>query len=295
MALIRTLPSKHGQLRCGPRGRQRAFARRKSIKIKTGMKFCALLAACKRKRDAHGKQRAQARMTGGSRASKIQTPNQTASENLVEKNVTPAVVEANRANARKSTGPRTAAGKRNSSRNAMKFGLLTRRIAFEDPQQQKDFEALKSWVWEECAPKGGLEQICVDDIVACLWKLQSTENLTQGTFSTQSKTSSTILKLFMNSSCRFDRPLAGELEQLQSLGGPAVACREIIVSVDGRSTEGKEGSRTDSTENCEKAQMQAKLEPGGDAILRYGAAWRRELYRAMNTFYRLRSRSRRQR
>jgi len=40
--------------------------------------------------------------------------------------------KANRENAKKSTGPKTARGKRNSSFNAMKHGLLAKRIKIED-------------------------------------------------------------------------------------------------------------------------------------------------------------------
>lgn len=41
-------------------------------------------------------------------------------------------LKANRENAKKSTGPKTARGKRNSSFNAMKHGLLAKRIKIED-------------------------------------------------------------------------------------------------------------------------------------------------------------------
>ncbi len=52
----------------------------------------------------------------------------------------PNKVDANRRNAKKSTGPRSAAGKAKSSRNAVKHGLLAGRIVLadhkdEDPQQ----------------------------------------------------------------------------------------------------------------------------------------------------------------
>ena len=54
---------------------------------------------------------------------------------------TPAKVEANRRNARKSTGPRTLVGKARSSKNAVRHGLLSRDVLLpdEDPEQFDTF------------------------------------------------------------------------------------------------------------------------------------------------------------
>ena len=59
---------------------------------------------------------------------------------MAKKDTSPNKIEANRRNAKKSTGPRSAAGKAKSSRNAVKHGLLAGRIVLadnteEDPQQ----------------------------------------------------------------------------------------------------------------------------------------------------------------
>ena len=43
---------------------------------------------------------------------------------MAKKDTSPNKIEANRRNAKKSTGPRSAAGKAKSSRNAVKHGLL---------------------------------------------------------------------------------------------------------------------------------------------------------------------------
>ena len=68
-------------------------------------------------------------------------------------NLTAAQLEARKANARKSTGPRTAAGKRRSSRNARKHGLYSNANFFWDAaialgEDPRDFERLlKGLVW----------------------------------------------------------------------------------------------------------------------------------------------------
>jgi len=83
----------------------------------------------------------------------------------------PARLAANRANAQRSTGPRTAAGREASSQNATRHGLLSRQplLAGEDPA---DLEALTQKLIEALAPEGGVEEMLVDDIVGLFWRLR---------------------------------------------------------------------------------------------------------------------------
>jgi len=66
-----------------------------------------------------------------------------------------AQIQANRLNAQKSTGPRTAVGKERASRNAVKHGLLAREavIRGEDPEE---FERYRQWMLESLAPAGAV-------------------------------------------------------------------------------------------------------------------------------------------
>ena len=70
-------------------------------------------------------------------------------------------VEANRRNARLSTGPRTEHGKRAVARNAIKHGLLARQVvitAGDGEEDLQEFEALLDRIWQECEPVGVLEE-----------------------------------------------------------------------------------------------------------------------------------------
>lgn len=83
-------------------------------------------------------------------------------------------IRANRENARKSTGPKTLRGKKFSSNNAVKHGLLVRRITDfealdEDPQE---YETLLSGLWKQYQPVGKGEEIEVERIALCWWKLK---------------------------------------------------------------------------------------------------------------------------
>lgn len=82
-------------------------------------------------------------------------------------------VEANRRNASKSTGPRTARGRAHSRGNAMKHGLfaMNRSVAaltkWEDPEE---YEALVQCLVESYQPVGTPEEMEVQFIAVCWWK-----------------------------------------------------------------------------------------------------------------------------
>jgi len=78
---------------------------------------------------------------------------------------------ANRGNAQRSTGPRTAAGRQVSSRNATRHGVLARTplLPGEDPAE---LEALSAGLTERLGPEGGVEELLLDELVGVLWRLR---------------------------------------------------------------------------------------------------------------------------
>ncbi len=89
------------------------------------------------------------------------------------KPVSPRRLAANRANARKSTGPRTPRGKAVSSRNARKPGLLARNVVIADDldEAESDFDALLRGLTARLAPDGPFETLLVERIALCYWRL----------------------------------------------------------------------------------------------------------------------------
>ena len=93
---------------------------------------------------------------------------------LIKKNVTTRQKEANRRNSLKSTGPQTAMGKRNASRNALRHSLFAKplketfRLLGEDPA---DFQALVDSFRETFRPEDGFEEMLVEDMAVCRWRL----------------------------------------------------------------------------------------------------------------------------
>jgi len=85
-------------------------------------------------------------------------------------------IEANRMNARKSTGPKSAEGKTKSRMNAFKHGLLAQEVVvrgfgFNDGEQASKFQALHQMYREHLEPVGPLEEMMVERIVTAYWRL----------------------------------------------------------------------------------------------------------------------------
>ena len=84
-------------------------------------------------------------------------------------------IEANRKNAKKSTGPRTPAGKARSASNAFKHGLLAQHILLYDSdpdEKESDFNILYDGLMAELQPRGFQESFLVERIVTCYWRLR---------------------------------------------------------------------------------------------------------------------------
>ena len=79
--------------------------------------------------------------------------------------------EANRRNAKKSTGPKTAAGSSRSRMNALKHGLTASQITLYD-EDPAEFAAFHRGLYEALKPEGVLEEFLVEQIACCGWRMQ---------------------------------------------------------------------------------------------------------------------------
>ena len=78
---------------------------------------------------------------------------------------------ANRANARRSTGPKTPKGKTAVRLNAIRHGLLARDAVLLG-EDSDAFEELRNEVWAELSPVGPIEKLLVERVVNEMWRLQ---------------------------------------------------------------------------------------------------------------------------
>ena len=94
-----------------------------------------------------------------------------------QKSVTPAVRVANKINAQASTGPNTKQGKSNARYNAVRHGILARRVVLETVEQREEFQELLRSCEAEFRPIGLLEKFLVEDVAVAMWKLGIVEEL----------------------------------------------------------------------------------------------------------------------
>ena len=84
-------------------------------------------------------------------------------------------VEASRKNARRSTGPRTPAGKAVVRWNALKHGLLAKEVVIRaggGKESKSEFQNLFAKLTEDLRPEGMLEEVLVEKIAVCYWRLR---------------------------------------------------------------------------------------------------------------------------
>src|SRR4051794_5571318 len=95
-------------------------------------------------------------------------------------------IEANRRNARRSTGPTTEEGKLRSRRNAVRHGLTAETVigALEDAEDYKSFEAAVMADYDaQCA----VERELVLRLASLLWRIRRATTMETGLFEIQAK------------------------------------------------------------------------------------------------------------
>ncbi len=93
-----------------------------------------------------------------------------------------AKLEANRANAQKSTGPRTEQGKARSSQNAIKIGLLSDSLTVQHMERSDDFADRHDELKQHLQPQGPQQAFWVFQIALSQWRLERLARLEAGIF-----------------------------------------------------------------------------------------------------------------
>ena len=87
------------------------------------------------------------------------------------KPISPAKLAANRRNGQKSKGPNTEEGKSRSRWNAVKHGVLSRRLLVLNDDDRQTYALLLENLARDLNPGNALEQILVEKIAMCYWRL----------------------------------------------------------------------------------------------------------------------------
>ena len=84
-------------------------------------------------------------------------------------------IQANRRNARKSTGPKTPKGKALAKRNSLKHGLCAKEVVIDDgegAEDRQEFDAMLADLVDQFQPVGSLEEMMVEKIATSYWRLR---------------------------------------------------------------------------------------------------------------------------
>ena len=103
-------------------------------------------------------------------------------------------INANRANSRKSTGPRTLSGRRTASLNAARHTILSKKVVLPGIERVDDWEAHRQATHEDLAPVGYLEANLADRVAFILWRLARVERYEAETTTTLLETAEEALR-----------------------------------------------------------------------------------------------------
>jgi len=202
----------------------------------------------------------------------------------IKKTVSEKVISANRANAQKSHGPEDCT---NVKHNAMKHGLRAKQLFFENAEEEERYKTLLQELAEYKQPEGPIEWMLVEEITTCRWMLQTLDGWKLREMTDRHKAANAILRIVAENHDEDRLPLfakAGDSESAALLGWD---CQELIVRTGNTTFEQAQEreSRTsvDKTQKGGHVQIEAKLNTSLDSILRYEAALKRDLYRAIQT------------
>lgn len=92
---------------------------------------------------------------------------------------TPRKAAANRANALRSTGPKTPDGKAAASRNAIRHGILSRAVLMAG-EDGLALNALRAELRAALEPVGAVEELLTDHLVSVVWRLRRAQGMESG-------------------------------------------------------------------------------------------------------------------
>jgi hypothetical protein len=133
---------------------------------------------------------------------------------------TPRQIDANRRNARKSTGPKSQAGKAAVSMNSLRHGLRARSVVLPG-ENHEEFQQLCDNLEAEWHPRTSSERFYVEQMAVSHWKLGRTEVGESHVFQevTDAKSQIPLLDRLWQAQCRMERSYARAQRELERLQG----------------------------------------------------------------------------
>ena len=199
-------------------------------------------------------------------------------EMKIKKTVTEKVIAANRANAQKSTGPRDANA---VNQNATRHGLLSKGLHFQNEDEKEEFHRLVQELEREQQAAGRMELALIEEAATCLWKLQSANEWEVQELANRRETSKAIMKNLTEHYDDQKLPIFNQWDGNASAARLGWDCREFTVRSGTAESELEARSSGDRNRKGDHVQIEATMTTSLDTILRYEAAIKRDLYRAL--------------
>jgi hypothetical protein len=206
------------------------------------------------------------------------------------KTISDHVIAANNANAQKSTGPRSVAGKAAVSRNSVKHGLLAKHLLFRDTEEEAKFDALLGNLQEEFPPASTLEAMLIEELGVCWWKMMKALDWELHEIPNRRKSTRAILEAVTKNYNDEQLPIFTKEDGSNSGAAVGWDCQELVIQTGTTESEQEETSRSlDKTGKRSQVQVVARLNTSMETILRYQTVAKRDFYRAMASLRDLRN------
>jgi len=202
----------------------------------------------------------------------------------IRKRVTEKVIAANRANAQESTGPGDCTNVKN---NAIKHGFRGRQLIFQNAEEEQQYAASLQELNEYYQPDGPIEGMLIEEISRCRWRLEDLNGWALQEITNRRQASQAILRGVAENYDEQRLPLFTTASGSDSAAQLGWDCEQLIVRTGSKNFEREEPrsgmGNMNKTDTSGAVQIEVKLNTSMDSILRYEAALKRDLYRAIQT------------
>jgi hypothetical protein len=210
----------------------------------------------------------------------------------IHRTLTQKLLDANRENAQKSTGPKSETGKKASSANSVKHGLLADGLVFEAEEQERQFAEFMDQLMGDIMPDGALQSMLVEEIAVCWWRLQTALRWEMEAVRARMDSSRDVVQGLVAEDLSHKSKLDFLKDQEATLGSRGWECTELLVRK-GHTAESSSGSNIAKRDvkSGEQVciQLEAKLATSLDTSRRYSTMIRKDLHRAIDQLERLRA------
>jgi len=203
----------------------------------------------------------------------------------IKKTMTRKALEANRDNAQLSTGPSSEDGKRRSRRSALKHGILAKTVLFKNEEDEVAFHTFLDDLEQDQKPRDTIERMQLEDVAITRIRLARATRLEQRLYRRRNAATEIINRAISANS----KVLGMDALDVQDNGGWDVSRLELS-GRKGRGEYRKQDVRAGEDRKDQEFTLRATLSSPLDLASRYEALVRREHYRSLDRFLKLKKR-----